>query len=91
MQNYKGHKIKQTKTKTNTEPPQIWVVHKTTNQQQQQNHCLRTGGSLSHRGGLNAFYWRQISAIESVVVKTKKISSHGGFLTNATHHHRETI
>ena len=39
--------------------------------QQQQNHRLRTDSSLSHCGGLNAFYWRQIFALDSVVVKTQ--------------------
>ena len=33
--------------------------------QQQQNHSLRTDSSLSHGGGgLNAFYWYQIFALE---------------------------
>ena len=33
-----------------------------------------------------AFYWHQIFALDSVVVKTQKLlSSHGGFLTNAMH------
>ena len=42
-------------------------------------------------GGFNAFYWHQIFALDSVVVKTQKLlSSHGGFLTNAMHHDRET-
>ena len=56
----------------------------------QQNHRLKTDGSLSHwggGGGLNAFYWRQISILDSVVVITQKLlSSHGGFLTNASSH-----
>ena len=42
-------------------------------------------------GGLNAFYWYQIFALVSVVVKTHTLlSSHGGFLTIAMYHHRET-
>ena len=50
--------------------------------QQQQNHRLRTDSSLSHRvcvggggggGVLNAFNWRQIFALGSVVVKNTKI------------------
>ena len=37
------------------------------------------------------FYWRKIFAIDSVIMKTQILfSSHGGFLTNAIHHHRET-
>ena len=43
-------------------------------------------------GGLNAFCWRQIFALDSVVVKnTKMFSSRGSFLTNAMHRHTETI
>ena len=43
-------------------------------------------------GGLNAFYWYQIFALDSAVVEAQKIlSSHGGFLTIATYHHREMI
>ena len=40
----------------------------------------------------NAFYWRQIFALDSVVAKAQKLfSSYGGFLTNAMHYHGETI
>ena len=39
-----------------------WEVHKTINQQQQ-NHRLRMGSSLSHLEGLNAFYRRKSSLI----------------------------
>ena len=43
-------------------------------------------------GDLKAFYWRQIFALDSVVIKTQSFfSSHGGFLTNAMYHHSETI
>ena len=43
-------------------------------------------------GGLNAFYWYQIFALDSAVVEAQKmLSSHGGFLTFAMYHHRETI
>ena len=48
------------------------------------NH-LRRDSSLIHRAG-------QIFALDSVVVKTKKIklfSSHRGFLTNAMYHYRD--
>ena len=59
--------------------------------QQQQKHCLRTVSSLSHRGGgggLNAFYWYQIFALDSAVVEVQEMfSSHGSLLTNAMYHH----
>ena len=39
-------------------------------------------------GGLNAFYWYQIFALDSAVVEVQEIvSSHGGHLTNAMYHH----
>ena len=62
--------------------------------QQQQNHRHRTDSSLSRwrGGGLNAFYRYKIFALNSVVVKTKKLlSSRGGFLTNAMYHLRVAI
>ena len=34
MQNWKGHKVMHTKTKTNTEPHKQWGVQTTINQQQ---------------------------------------------------------
>ena len=47
-----------------------------------------TGGG----GGLNAFYWYKIFALDSAVVEAQKmLSSHGGFLTIALYHHREAI
>ena len=54
------------KSKTNTEPRKQWEVHTTMNKQQL-NHRLRTDSSLSYReggGGLNAFYRRQILALD---------------------------
>ena len=42
-------------------------------------------------GGVNAFYWRQIFSQDSGVKTQKLLSSHRGFLSNAMHHHRETI
>ena len=58
-----------TKAKTKTEPPQ--TTGGTNKYQQQQNHHFRTDSSLIYQGdGLNAFYWRQIFALNSVVVKT---------------------
>ena len=39
-------------------------------------------------GGLNAFYWCQIFALDSAVVEVQEIfSSHGGHLTNSMYHH----
>ena len=64
------------KTKTNTEPQNQRDAHQTTDQQKQK-HRLRTDSNLSHReggwggGGVNAFYWYQIFALESVVVKAQ--------------------
>ena len=43
-------------------------------------------------GGLNAFYWHQIFALDSAVVEVQEMfSSHGGHLTNAMYHHGETL
>ena len=43
-------------------------------------------------GGLNAFYWNQIFALDSAVVEVQEMfSSHGGLLTNAMYHHGETL
>ena len=43
-------------------------------------------------GGLNAFYWYQIFALDSAVVEVQEmISSHGGHLTNTMYHHGETL
>ena len=43
-------------------------------------------------GGLNAFYWYQIFALDSAVVEVQEMfSSHGGHLTNAMYHHGETF
>ena len=39
-------------------------------------------------GGLNAFYWYQIFALDSADVEVQEMfSSHGGHLTNAMYHH----
>ena len=39
-------------------------------------------------GGVNAFYWYQIFALDSAVVEVQEnFSSHGGHLTNAMYHH----
>ena len=43
-------------------------------------------------GGLNAFYWNQIFALDSAVVEVQEMFSlHGGHLTNAMYHHGETL
>ena len=52
--------------------------------------------SLSHRGGggggLNAFYWYQIFALDSAVVEVQEMFSlHGGHLLNAMYRHGETL
>ena len=79
----------------NMEQLQIPTLGVTINKsQQQQNHNLRTDSSLSHWGvgGLNAFYWYQIFAIDSAIVEVQEMFiSHGGLLANAMHHHGETM
>ena len=43
-------------------------------------------------GGLNAFYWYQIFALDAPVVEVQEMfSSHGSILSNAIHHHGETL
>ena len=43
-------------------------------------------------GGLNAFYWYQIFAVDSAVVEVQEMfSSDGGLLTNAMYHHGNTL
>ena len=43
-------------------------------------------------GGLNAFYWYQIFALDSAVVELQEMfSSHRGHPTNAMYHHGETL
>ena len=68
-----GHKVTH-KTKNNYRIPQ-WEQQLTMNQQQQ-NHRLRTDNSLmgggGGGGGVNEFYWCQIFALDSVVVKAQK-------------------
>ena len=52
--------------------------------------ALATG--VGGGGGLNAFYWYQIFALDSAVVEVQEMfSSHGGHLTNAMYHHGETL
>ena len=50
--------------------PTIGVTSKM--DQQQQNQSLRTDSTQSHWGGLNAFYWFQIFALDSAVVEAQK-------------------
>ena len=43
-------------------------------------------------GGLNAFYWYQISTLDSAVVEVQEMFSlHGGHLNNAMYQHGETL
>ena len=51
--------------------------------QQQQIHRLKTDtAKATGWGGLNAFYWYQIFALDSAVVDVQKMfSSHGSLLT----------
>ena len=43
-------------------------------------------------GGLNAFYWYQIFALDSALIEVQEMfSSHGGRLTNAMYHHGKTL
>ena len=66
-----GHKYRITKKQgPNTAPIQAIGATITMNQQLQ-DHRLRTGRSLSHwggGGGLNAFYWYQTFAQDSVTI-----------------------
>ena len=78
----------------NIEQLQTTTMGATITIQQQQNHRLRTDSSLSHwvgvEGGLNAFYWLQIFALDSAVVEVQEMfSSHGGLLNIAMYHHGE--
>ena len=59
----------------NIEQLQTPTMGVTINNQQQQNHRLRTDSSLSHRGGLNAFYRYQIFALDSAVVEVQECSA----------------
>ena len=77
-------------TKINTKVPQTKGVHKTTNNNNRTTALNRTAAQATC--GLNAFYWRQIFALDCVVVKTQNLLSvHGGFLPNSMHHNRETL
>ena len=84
----------QSNVKQNIKQLQTPTMGVTINKCQQPNQGLRTDSSLSHRGGgggINAFYWYQIFALDSAVVEVQEMfSSHGGHLTNAIYHHGET-
>ena len=55
--------------------------------QQQQNNRLNTDSNTGH-WGLNAFYWYQIFALDSIVVEVQEMfSSHGSLITIAMYHH----
>ena len=82
-----GHKVTYKKHRTVTDS------HYGSNNKQQ-NHHLRTDSSLSYRGegGLNAFYWYQIFALNSAVVEVQEMFIlQGSLLTNAMNHHGETF
>ena len=69
----------------------ITESHNGSNNQQRINNNRQQPKPLP-LGGLNAFYWYQIFALDSVVVKAQRLlSCHGGFLIIAMYHHRETI
>ena len=65
--------------------------HNGSNNKQKVNNNRTTAlerTAVKATGGLNAFYWYQIFALDSAVVEVQEIfSSHGGHLTNAMHHH----
>ena len=79
------------KTWNKDRTPQL--EQQSTTNQQQNNRRPRADSILSHwEGGLNAFYWYQIFALDSVDIKAQTLlSSHGGFLAIAIYQHRETI
>ena len=78
-------KKRTTKHRTNTDS------HNGSNNKQKVNNnrttTLERTAALA-TGGLNAFYWYQIFALDSAVVEVQEMfSSHGGHLTNAMYHH----
>ena len=86
----------QSNEQQNIEQLQTPTMGVTTNKsQEQQNHCLGTDSSLSHRGGgggLDAFSRNQIFALDSANVEVQEMfSSHGSLQTNAMYHHGETL
>ena len=74
----------------------ITESHNESNNQQQINNnrttALERTAAKAIGGCLNAFYWYKIITLDSAVVEAQTmLSSHGGFLTIAMYHHRETI
>ena len=65
------------------------------NNKQQVNNIRTTALERSAAlatGGLNAFYWYQIFALDSAAVEVQEMfSSHGSLLTIAIYHHGETL
>ena len=83
-------KLSTTKHTTNYRLPQ-WELQKTKkNNPTTTEPPPKNGQQPKHPGGLNAFYWYQIFALDSAVVEVQEMfSSHGGLLTNAMSHHGE--
>ena len=83
------------KTRMDTKYRTITESHNGSNNQQRINNNIITAlgrTAANATGGLRAFYWYQIFTLDSTVVETQNmLSSGGGFLTIAMHHHRETI
>ena len=77
----------QNKDQTQGPKHQRWYIEQRINKH---NHRLKDS-SQSHLGFKYILLAPKIFAQEYVVVKTQKmVSSHGGFLTNAMHRHRES-
>ena len=85
-----GHKITHTTKHRTLQTPTIGVTinkKSTTTEPPPQN-----GQQPKPPGGLNAFYWYQIFALDSAAVEVQEMfSSHRGHLTNTMNHHGETL
>ena len=80
-----------TKTKTNTEAPQT-KGGKYNNKSTTTKLSLKNGRQPKPPRGINSFYWRQVFALESVVVNTPKVLSlHGGFITEKQYNQINTL
>ena len=82
--------------KRTTKHRTITDSHNGSNNKQKVNNnrttALERTAAQATGGGLNAFYWYQIFALDSAVVEVQKMfSSHGGHLTNAMYHHGKTL
>ena len=54
--------------------------------------AFKNGQQPKPPGGLNAFYWYQIFALDSAVVELQEMfSSRGSFLTITMYHHGEIL